>query len=114
MCCLGGNGQFVRTEILREVGGWREDTLADDFDLTLTLMCHGYQVKYADITIWQVAVASFHPMIRQRTRWSQGNIQSTIKHFWSTIRNKRIPLVTKLDTLYVFSTMLQSSVRYYV
>ncbi len=71
-CGLGGSGQFVKRFALDRVGGWQEGMLAEDFDLTLTLMKVGYRVKYVDIPVYQEAVSTPKALFRQRNRWSQG------------------------------------------
>lgn len=107
-CCgLGGNGQFVKLKALAEVGGWATGRLTEDFDLTLELIKRGYEIGYVDVPVYQEAVSSFKALFRQRTRWSQGTIQSTLRHIKNILTNKNVKLRTKFDTLYIFSTVIQ-------
>ena len=106
-CGLGGNGQFVKRRMLEAVGGWRTGTLAEDFDLSLELMEAGYRIRYVGATVEQEAVVGFGRLWRQRTRWSQGGLQTTLHHFKRVLLSRNIKWWTKLDTLYVFSTTVQ-------
>ncbi len=75
---LSGNSVFVRTSLLREVGGWHEAALAEDCDLSIRLTACGarltflYQPELATLEETPVGLAAF---VRQRTRWNQGFIQ---------------------------------------
>ena len=44
---LTGSCQFIRTDVLNEMGGWEESALAEDVELSLKLTEKGYLVKYA-------------------------------------------------------------------
>ena len=64
------------------VGGYSEQTLTEDAELTLTLLAHGGRITYApparSIT---EAPESVLPFFRQRFRWSFGTLQCLYKHW---------------------------------
>ncbi|MGZ5324632.1 MAG: glycosyltransferase family 2 protein [Solirubrobacterales bacterium] len=78
---MGGNGQFNRLSALDEVveggeGPWR-DRLTEDQDLGLRLLNRGWEGRQElRGTIDQQGLSHLRPLFRQRTRWSQGNLQA--------------------------------------
>jgi 1,2-diacylglycerol 3-beta-glucosyltransferase len=75
---LGGNGQFTRLSALQQLDGepWSQ-SLTEDLDLGLRLLAAGWQVTtttrgYVD----QQAVDTYGRLLRQRTRWYQGHMDS--------------------------------------
>jgi 1,2-diacylglycerol 3-beta-glucosyltransferase len=77
---MGGNGQFNRLSALDSVvdeeGPWR-DKLTEDQDLGLRLIAEGWEGRQdlrAEIS--QQGLSKARPLFRQRTRWSQGNLQA--------------------------------------
>ena len=76
----GAIGAF-RRDVLEEVGGVSDDTLAEDTDLTLAIGRTGLRVVYAeDARAWTEAPASLASLWRQRYRWSYGTMQAVWKH----------------------------------
>jgi cellulose synthase/poly-beta-1,6-N-acetylglucosamine synthase-like glycosyltransferase/peptidoglycan/xylan/chitin deacetylase (PgdA/CDA1 family) len=76
----GAIGAF-RRDVLEEVGGVPDDTLAEDTDLTLAIGRTGLRVVYADdARAWTEAPASLTSLWHQRYRWSYGTMQAVWKH----------------------------------
>lgn len=76
----GACGAF-RREVLREVGGMSEDTLAEDTDITMAIHRRGWQVVYAeDARAWTEAPESVQQLWSQRYRWCYGTMQAMWKH----------------------------------
>jgi 1,2-diacylglycerol 3-beta-glucosyltransferase len=74
---LGGNGQFVRLRQLMQFGGspW-SPCLVEDLELGLRLHLDGVRVRYSpQAVIEQQAIVDLRPLLRQRARWAQGNLQ---------------------------------------
>ena len=76
---MGGNGQFNRLAALDDVadehGPWR-DRLTEDQDLGLRLIAAGWQGRQDCRHRHQQGLSALRPLFRQRTRWSQGNLQA--------------------------------------
>ncbi len=71
----------VSRKALREVGGFRSDTLAEDTDLTLALHRHNYLVRYvAGAVAWTEAPETIRALAKQRFRWCFGTMQCLWKH----------------------------------
>lgn len=74
---LGGNGQFVRLSELARFGDspWSA-CLVEDLELGLRLHLAGVRIRYAtDAVVTQQALTDVRRLVRQRTRWGQGNLQ---------------------------------------
>ncbi len=77
---MGGNGQFNRLSALDWIadhkGPWR-DRLTEDQDLGLRLLGCGLQGRQElRAIVDQQGLSALRPLFRQRTRWSQGNLQA--------------------------------------
>ncbi|MEK9521772.1 glycosyltransferase [Streptomyces venezuelae] len=76
----GAVGAF-RQEALRRVGGMSDDTLAEDTDITMAVLCDGWRIVYAErARAWTEAPASLQQLWSQRYRWSYGSMQAMWKH----------------------------------
>ena len=78
---LTGSCQFVRRSVLERVGGWDEDSLSEDVEMSAKLTDKGYGIRYApDIFSWQETPANIPQLIRQRTRWCRGYMETALKY----------------------------------
>jgi len=76
----GAVGAWRRSAVV-EAGGFSNDTLAEDQDLTLTLLADGYRVAYAPHAVaWTEAPDSVSGLLKQRFRWSFGTLQCMWKY----------------------------------
>ncbi|WP_405489519.1 glycosyltransferase [Streptomyces sp. NBC_00096] len=85
---LGGNTVFVRTEVLREAGGWDPNCLAEDCDLGVRLSSAGKKVVVAydsDMVTREETPGSLVSLLKQRTRWNQGFLQVYRKKDWQQL-----------------------------
>lgn len=85
---LGGNTVFVRTEVLREAGGWDPNCLAEDCDLGVRLSSVGKKVVVAydsDMVTREETPGSLVSLLKQRTRWNQGFLQVYRKKDWQQL-----------------------------
>jgi cellulose synthase/poly-beta-1,6-N-acetylglucosamine synthase-like glycosyltransferase len=70
-----------RVSAVREVGGYHRDTVAEDADLTMSLLHRGYRVEYEDLALaFTEAPENADGLMRQRFRWSFGILQAVWKH----------------------------------
>ena len=78
-----------RKDVVHQVGGFREDTLAEDQDLTLAVRRAGFSVGYADGAIALTeAPDTLRALARQRFRWSFGTLQCAWKHRAALFRRR--------------------------
>jgi cellulose synthase/poly-beta-1,6-N-acetylglucosamine synthase-like glycosyltransferase/peptidoglycan/xylan/chitin deacetylase (PgdA/CDA1 family)/spore germination protein YaaH len=84
----GAVGAWRRSLVL-QVGGFQEDTLAEDQDLTLAIRRAGYSVAYADGAVaYTEAPDTLRGLAKQRFRWSFGTLQCVWKHRDAFFRRK--------------------------
>lgn len=70
-----------RRSALDDVGGYPEDTLAEDQDLTIAIQRHGWKVAYdEDAVAWTEAPETLRALGKQRFRWAYGTLQCLWKH----------------------------------
>ena len=82
---LGGNTVFFARTVVERVGGWDEGNLTEDADIGIrvSLMGERIRVVYDDryVTREETPPSLTH-FIKQRTRWSQGFLQTLMKGEW--------------------------------
>lgn len=70
-----------RKSLVRELGGFAHDTLAEDTDLTLAIRRSGYAVRYEESAVaFTEAPETTTTLAKQRFRWSFGTLQAAWKH----------------------------------
>lgn len=75
MVSFVGNGLLLRRAALDDVGGWNEEALTEDVDLSMRLHLAGWDIEYCEeAVVWEEAVATLREYIRQRTRWVEGGM----------------------------------------
>jgi len=95
-----------RTSAVRECGGYHTDTVAEDADLTMALLQHGYRVEYQDLALaYTEAPINANGLMRQRFRWSFGILQSVWKHRSAFTRNNVLGWVA-LPNIIIFQIIL--------
>jgi cellulose synthase/poly-beta-1,6-N-acetylglucosamine synthase-like glycosyltransferase/peptidoglycan/xylan/chitin deacetylase (PgdA/CDA1 family) len=76
----GAVGAYRRT-VLDEIGGFSNQTLAEDTDLTMQILVFGYKVvNEPDAIGFTEAPEKIKMLFRQRYRWVYGTLQSFWKH----------------------------------
>ncbi len=76
----GPIGMF-RKEAVQKIGMYKDDTFAEDCDLTLRLIAAGYKIDYEiDAISYTEAPESLLDLLKQRYRWTRGILQSILKH----------------------------------
>ena len=87
---LRGNGQFVRRTALEECGGWNEETITDDLDLTLKLHVNGWDVPLMMTPyVREEGVTGVLSLWHQRNRWAEGGYQRYLD-YWRLITPRRL------------------------
>ncbi len=77
---LGGTSNHFRTRTLRAVGGWDAWNVTEDADLGLRLARFGLRVEALRSRTFEEAPNSIGPVLRQRTRWMKGWMQTAFVH----------------------------------
>ena len=73
---LRGNGQLLRRDALLTAGGFNEDTVTDDLDLSFRFLLEGLPIGVLwDPPVQEEAVLTLPALWRQRQRWAEGGLQ---------------------------------------
>jgi cellulose synthase/poly-beta-1,6-N-acetylglucosamine synthase-like glycosyltransferase len=89
---LGGNTVFFDRDLITRMGGWDEHNLTEDADIGLRLSAAGepirvvYDDRYVTKEETPPTIAQF---IKQRTRWSQGFMQTLKKGTWKELPTRK-------------------------
>ena len=83
----GGTVGGVRRVALADIGGWRDDTLAEDTDLTFRLILAGWEVVYQNRSeCYEKVPESWPTRIRQIKRWARGHNQALARYWWPLLK----------------------------
>jgi cellulose synthase/poly-beta-1,6-N-acetylglucosamine synthase-like glycosyltransferase len=73
---LAGTCQFIRKECLDAVGGWNENCLGEDTELSVQLIEQDKVIKYAsEVRTFEESPFNMKSLLAQRARWYRGNIE---------------------------------------
>jgi cellulose synthase/poly-beta-1,6-N-acetylglucosamine synthase-like glycosyltransferase len=73
---LAGTCQFIRKEALDGVGGWNENCLGEDTELSVRLIEKGKVIRYAsEVRTFEESPFNVKSLLAQRARWFRGNIE---------------------------------------
>jgi len=104
---LPGTNFIARRDVLAEVGGWDEEALTEDVELSLRILEAGYLIKFVPYSVtWEQEPENLATWFRQRTRWARGNFYLMKKYLSSIGQAKNKALATEmiyfLGLYYVF------------
>jgi biofilm PGA synthesis N-glycosyltransferase PgaC len=81
---IGGVGSVYRRSTLKQVRGYRTNTITEDIDLSMKVIARGnkaYRVIFAaDVRTTTQPVLTVGELIKQRYRWKQGRMQAFIRY----------------------------------
>jgi glycosyltransferase XagB len=98
---LGGNTVFIRTQVLRSVAGWDAECLAEDCELGVRLSSLGARTTVfyePELVTREECPPTISAFVRQRTRWSQGYLQTLSAGYW-----RQLPLLQQLLGVYILA-----------
>jgi 1,2-diacylglycerol 3-beta-glucosyltransferase len=96
---LRGNGQFMRRSALERCGGWNEQTITDDLDLTIRLHLDQWDIKLLlNPAVNEEGVTNFISLWHQRSRWAEGGYQRYLD-YWQLILSNRMGTLKTIDLI---------------
>jgi len=102
---LRGNGQFVRRQALTSCGGWNEETITDDLDLTIRLHLDQWDIECVFFPpVEEEGVTNAIALWHQRNRWAGGGYQRYLD-YWDLILKNRMGSKKTWDLLIFMFTM---------
>ncbi|MGE5335794.1 MAG: glycosyltransferase, partial [Nitrososphaerota archaeon] len=82
---FGGTMGLIRSDALREIGGWDEWCITEDAEASLRLLMRGYSGHFVNQSYGRgLMPLEFDALKRQRFRWCFGGIQILRKH-WAAL-----------------------------
>ncbi len=80
---------IYRTDLLRQVGGWSNRTMAEDMDLTWSFYEQGFVVRFVpEAVCYPIEPHDLHFLGKQLRRWSHGFLQNVRLH-WRGLLGQR-------------------------
>jgi peptidoglycan-N-acetylglucosamine deacetylase len=97
-----------RKDLIVACGGFGNDTLAEDADITLAIRRLGYQVRYEqDAIAYTEAPETIKALAKQRFRWAFGTLQAAWKHRDATFNPNYGALgFVALPSIWIFQVLL--------
>lgn len=113
-----GSGGMIRRNLLEKCGGWPENTVTEDIDVTTMLLADGYFTAYANpIKCRGILSPTFSGFMKQTYRWAHGTTRTfllrwrmilripgffrKIEHFLSTMTYVLGPAMLIIDMILV-------------
>ena len=107
----GGTVAGIRKSALEEIGGWNEEALAEDTDLTYRLLLAGWKTAYANRAECYEEVPERWPVrVRQIMRWAKGHNQSLVSYVLKTGRSSELSWIERLDGVLLLGVYLMGPV----
>ncbi|MEI6563246.1 MAG: glycosyltransferase family 2 protein [bacterium] len=114
---LTGTNYVIKKSVLLEVGGWDEEALAEDSELSTRLYMGQYRVDYVPCSqTWEQEPETMRVWMKQRTRWARGNnyaIMKIIRTFamskdkWRTFENL---LMLAMSYLFLMAIVISQTI----
>jgi cellulose synthase/poly-beta-1,6-N-acetylglucosamine synthase-like glycosyltransferase len=107
----GGTVGGIRMAALESVGGWIDDTLAEDTDLTYRAILKGWKSVYQNRSECYEEVPEIWPVrIRQISRWTKGHNQVMQRYAILCLFNNNMSRHEKIDALLLLCTYAMSPI----
>ena len=95
---FGGTVGGLRLCALNEVGGFDDDILAEDTDITFKMFLNGWSVIYQNTCeCYEEVPEDWNVRIRQISRWAKGHNQVLFKEVKRLLKNEEITFFEKAD-----------------
>ena len=107
----GGTVGGIRLAALQAVGGWHDDVLAEDTDLTYRLLLGGWQTVYHNrAECYEEVPQSWAVRVRQIKRWAKGHNQAMVRHSLPLLRHAGVPWAIRIDGLLLLGVYFMSPI----
>jgi len=103
----GGTVGGFRRDILKRLGGWDENKLAEDTDLSFRVFLAGWKVVYVNAAeAYEEAVPTWEQRSRQLRRWAIGHIQCLFDYLIPLIKSPFLTFWQKVDGILLLGVFL--------
>jgi cellulose synthase/poly-beta-1,6-N-acetylglucosamine synthase-like glycosyltransferase len=91
---FNGSAGVWRRAAIEAAGGWQDDTITEDMDLSYRAQLLGWRMVFLrDVTVPSELPAQLDAWKRQQFRWAKGSWQTLAKLAWPVLRAHRSPVV---------------------
>lgn len=105
----GGTVGGVRRTALESIGGWRDDALAEDTDLTYRLLLAGWKTVYQNRSECYEEVPESWPVrVRQIMRWAKGHNQAALRYSGRLLFSRGVSFAERMDGLLLLGVYAMS------
>jgi cellulose synthase/poly-beta-1,6-N-acetylglucosamine synthase-like glycosyltransferase len=74
MATLPGTNYLIHRSLLESMGGWDEQALTEDAEMSIRIYKAGYLIKFVPYAVtWEQEPETLRVWFKQRTRWARGN-----------------------------------------
>jgi len=102
-----GTNVAIRRSLLDELGGWDDNALTEDFEISLRVHSRGYRIEYVHSALsHEEVVEKLKIWMVQRTRWVRGGNQAFLKNLLE-MRKNLIERKLKFINLLIFLNILE-------
>ena len=86
-CAVNGTGFGFTRRLLERMGGWKFFTLTEDIEFNTWCATQGVRIGYCrDAVVFDEQPEKFSQSWRQRTRWTQGGLQVSVRYAKDLLR----------------------------
>jgi len=79
---IPGTNFLIRKDLLNEIGGWNEEAITEDTELSIRIYQKGFKIKFFPLSVtWEQEPENWKVWFKQRTRWVKGNIYVIKRYF---------------------------------
>ncbi|MFC5398911.1 glycosyltransferase [Undibacterium jejuense] len=96
----GGTVGGVRLSAVEASGGWHDNVLAEDTDITYRLLINGWKTIYTNRSeCYEEVPEDWAVRIKQVKRWAKGHNQVLVRYWYSFIKSDYLSLRERVDGL---------------
>ena len=107
----GGTVGGIRVGALKAVGGWHDDVLAEDTDLTYRLLLGGWKTVYQNrAECYEEVPQSWGVRVRQIKRWAKGHNQAMWRHTARLLTARHLSARERVDGALLLGVYLMAPV----
>jgi cellulose synthase/poly-beta-1,6-N-acetylglucosamine synthase-like glycosyltransferase len=102
MSTLPGTNYLIRRSLLERLGGWDEQALTEDAEMSIRIYQAGYLIKFIPYAVtWEQEPETLRVWFKQRVRWARGNNYVLEKYFTRVFRIR--PRALGLELFYAMA-----------
>lgn len=105
LCTIPGTNFIVRKDVIKKLGGWDVEAIAEDTEISFRIYRLGYKIGFMPWAVtWEQEPETIGVWMKQRNRWVSGNIYVLFKYFFRIRKEKSKSFI--FDLYYFFSVYI--------